>query len=85
MFVKQVIDFSAVYFVHGNCDREVALVVLPIIDAALEKIFDRNALYAIHGVCFARSRLAVCKYCDDALVEDEIENGSDLIKIELFI
>lgn len=38
MVVEQVVDFVAVDLVHGDCNRKVALVILPVVDAALEQV-----------------------------------------------
>lgn len=85
MFVEQVIDLATIYFVHGHRDCEITLMVLPVIDSALKQIFHCNTLYAIHGVCLAGSRLSVCENGHDALVEDEVENGPNLIEIKFLV
>ena len=81
MFVEKVIYFPPVNLIHRYCHREIPLVHLPVINATLEKVFDCNALNAIHRESFSRPCLPICKYCYDALIEDQVENGSYLIEI----
>lgn len=85
MFVKEVIYFPTVNLIHRYCYRKIPLVHLPVVYSTFEKIFYCNALYAIHRVCLARSRLPVCEYCYYALIEDQVENGPHLIKIQLLV
>ena len=59
--------------------------IFPIVDATLEQIFHCNALYAIHSVSLTRSRLTIGKYRYYSLIENQIQNRSDLIKIKLFV
>ena len=59
--------------------------VLPVVNAALEQIFDSDFLDAVHGVGLPRPRLSIRKNCDDALVEDQIQNRPHLEKVELFV
>lgn len=48
MIVKQVINFTTIYFIHRNSDGKVSLVVLPVIDAALEQILNGEVLQTLH-------------------------------------
>jgi len=53
MIVKQVVDFSTVDFVHRDCHSEVALVILPKVDATFEKVLHCQVLKTLHCECLA--------------------------------
>lgn len=40
MIIQQVIKFATVYFVHGDSDSEIPLVVLKVCNASIEKVSD---------------------------------------------
>ena len=48
MIVQQVVNFTAIDLVHGNSDRKVSLVVLPIVDTTFEQILYGKVLQALH-------------------------------------
>lgn len=85
VLIQKIVYFAAVDLVHWHCDGEVPLVILPIVDAPFEKIFDGNALNAIHCVRLTWSGLTVGKDGYYSLIENQVEDGSYLIEIELFI
>ena len=85
MVIQQIVDFASVYFIHGYSDGEVPLMILPIINTALKKIFDCNALNAVHRVGLARASLAVGKDCYYALIENQVKDRTHLIKVQFFI
>ena len=70
VLVEQIVYFAAVNLVHGDRDGEIPLVVLPIVDASLEKIFHSNGLDAVHRVGLARAGLTIGKDCYYSLIED---------------
>ena len=59
--------------------------ILPVVNAPFEKVLDSDILNAIHGVSFARTSLTVSEDGHDTLVEDKIEDGSDLEKVQLLV
>ena len=36
--VKQVVDLAAINLIHRDCDGEVSLVILPVVDTSLEQV-----------------------------------------------
>lgn len=36
VIIEQIVDLSSIDFIHGDGDSEVALIVLPVVDAPLE-------------------------------------------------
>ena len=40
MIVKKIVELAAVYLIHRHRHRKISLVILPVIDAAFEKILD---------------------------------------------
>ena len=48
--VEKVINFPPINFVHRYCYREIALVRLPVVDAAVEQIGNSQLLEALHRV-----------------------------------
>ena len=75
MVIKQIVDFTSIDLVHGDCHGEVALVVLPVVDSALEQVLHRQVLQALHRVGLARAGLPIGKNGDSPRVEDQVEDG----------
>ena len=48
MIVEQVIDFTAIYFIHRDSHGEVSLIVLPVIYATLKQILNGKVLQTLH-------------------------------------
>ena len=44
MIVKEIIEFSAIYFIHTYGNRKVSLMVFPIINSSLKEVLDGNIL-----------------------------------------
>jgi len=60
-------------------------VILPVVDSALKQIFHCDRLNAVHRVRLARTSLSVGEDRDDTLIEYQIENGTHLKEVKLFI
>ena len=85
VIIQEVIELASVNLVHGHGDSEVSRVVLPVVDATLEEVLDSNRLNTIHRVRLATAGLTVSENGDDTSVEDQVEDGTNLEEIELFI
>ena len=48
MIVEQVIDFTAIDFIHGDGHGEVSLIILPVVYATLEQILNGKVLQTLH-------------------------------------
>ena len=83
MVVQKIIELSSVDLIHGYSNCKVSLMIFPVVNTSLKKIFDRNALQAVHGVSLSRSCLAIREYGYNSLVENQVKNGPDLIKVQL--
>lgn len=70
MIVKKIVELAAVYLIHRHRHRKISLVILPVIDAAFEKILNGDWLDAVHRKSLTGASLTVSKNCYDTLVED---------------
>lgn len=61
------------------------MVVLPVVDTALEQVLHGVVLETLHGEGLTGTRLAVGENCDSARVENKVKDGLDAEAIELFI
>ena len=85
VIVEQVVNFTPIDLVHGNCHGEVPLVVLPVIDSPLEQVLHGEVLQTLHSESLTRACLAVGEDCDRTGVEDEVENWVHAESVQLLI
>ena len=85
VIVEQVVNFTPIDLVHGDCHGEVPLVVLPVIDSPLEQVLHGEVLQALHGESLTRACLAVGEDCDRTGVEDEVENWVHAESVQLLV
>lgn len=85
VIVEQVVDFTAIDFIHWYSHGEVSLIVLPVVDTALEQVLHSVVLKTLHGESLTGTCLTVSENCDGARVEDEVKDGLNAKTIELFI
>ena len=70
--IQQVIQFTSIYLVHGNCDCKVALIILPVVNSALKQVLHSQILKTLHGECLSRACLSISEDGDSSGIENEI-------------
>jgi hypothetical protein len=83
MVVEQVIYFIAVNFIHRNSNCKVALIVLPVVNAALKQVLNGKTLQPLHGVSFPGTSLTVSEDCNRASVEHIVQYRAQRVFVKL--
>ena len=73
--VEEIVDLATVDLVHRHCHCEVALVILPVVNASFEQILYRQVLQALHGECFSRPSLTVSEDGNGSSIENIVQDG----------
>lgn len=85
MIIKKIVNLATVNFIHRNCYCKITLMVFPVVNTSIKKIFDGDILQTIHRISLSWASLTISKDSYDTLIENKIQNWSDLEKVKLFI
>lgn len=85
MLVQEIVEFATINLIHRNGNSEIPLMIFPIVDTSLEQILHSDTLKAVHSVGFSRASLPIRKNGDDALIENKIQNWTNLVEVKLLV
>lgn len=81
MIIQKIVEFASIYFVHRDSDCKISLMIFPVVNSSFEEIFNCYILNSIHCISFSRSCLTICKNGDNTLIEYQVKNRTNLIKV----
>lgn len=72
MIVKQIVDFTTIYFIHRNSHWKVSFIFLPIPYPFIKQVLDSHLLQTLHSVSFSWTCLSISKNGDSSRIEYQI-------------